>query len=102
MENLMLFETLLYFTGATIILFFVLSFVRHRDPFHPLIYVAPILFFLYTFLPLYLTTTQGDELRSYFSEKSLAHVQFINWLGVVSICLGALVGSRGVGRWDRV
>ena len=98
----MSFEAIVCFTCLTIFIFIFFAFVRHQDPFHPLICIGPMLLFLYVFLPLYLAVTQGGELRSYVSEGDLAYVQLINWLGVVSLCSGTLIGGRSAGRWDEV
>jgi hypothetical protein len=65
----------------------------YRDSFHPLIYIGPMLVFLYSFLPLYLSFTQREELRGYLGDGDLIYVQVLNGLGATSLCLGILLGG---------
>ena len=58
-----------------------------------MIYIGPMLVFLYSFLPLYLTFTQREALRGYLDDGELIYVQSLNGLGALSLCLGILLGS---------
>ena len=107
----MLFEFLAYLTGLTVLAFVVIAWATHRDTLHPLICIGPILIFLYSFLPLYLSLTQREELRGYLDDRDLIYVETLNGLGAISLCLGILLGSppaakdRPPRRWlpsDRV
>ena len=89
----MLFEFIAYLTGLAVLAFVVLAWVTSRDSFHPLIYIGPMLVFLYSFLPLYLALTQREELRAYLADRDLIYVQTLNCLGAVSLCLGILLGG---------
>jgi hypothetical protein len=89
----MLFEFIAYLTGLIVLGLVGLAWVMHRDPFHPLIYIGPMLVFLYSFLPLYLAFTQREELRGYLADSDLIHVQTLNGLGALSLALGILLGS---------
>jgi hypothetical protein len=73
----MLFEFLAYLTGLTVLALVVLAWVMHRDPFHPAIYLGPMLGFLYAFLPLYLSFTQREELRGLIADRDLVYVQLL-------------------------
>jgi hypothetical protein len=99
----MLFECMAYLTGLAVLAFGGLAWVMHRDSFHPLIYIGPMLAFLYSFLPLYLSFTQHEELRGYLGEGDLIYVQALNALGALSLCLGILLGSAAApgGRLPR-
>jgi hypothetical protein len=87
------FEFLAYLTGLAVLAFGVLAWAMHRDPFHPVLYLGPMLVFLYSFLPLYLAFTQREALRAYLDDRDLIYVQILNGAGAVSLCLGALLGS---------
>jgi hypothetical protein len=100
----MLFEFLAYLTGLAVLAFVAVAWAAYRDSFHPLIYIGPMLFFLYAFLPLYLSLTQREELRGYLDDPDLIYVQTLNALGAISLCLGILLGSASAGgrpprRW---
>jgi hypothetical protein len=89
----MLFEFFAYLTGLAVLAAVVLAWVIHRDSFHPLIYIGPMLLFLYSFLPLYLAITQREELRGYIGDGDLIYVQILNGLGAIGLCAGILLGS---------
>jgi hypothetical protein len=94
----MLFEFTAYLTGLTVLMLVVLAWVMYRDLFHPLIYIGPMLVFLYSFLPLYLAFTQREELRGYLRDGDLIYVQALNGLGAISLCMGILLGSAPATR----
>jgi hypothetical protein len=89
----MLFEFLAYLTGLSVLALVVVAWLVYRDCFHPLMYMGPMLGFLYAFLPVYLGFTQREALRGYLDDGDLVYVQIVNGLGAVSLCLGVLLGS---------
>jgi hypothetical protein len=89
----MLFEFLAYLIGLSVLALIVVAWATYRDSFHPLIYIGPMLVFLYSFLPLYLSFTQREALRGYLDDGDLVYVQILNGLGAISLCLGILLGS---------
>jgi hypothetical protein len=91
------FEFLAYLTGLAVLALIALAWVMHRDPFHPVLYLGPMLVFLYAFLPLYLSFTQREELLGLLAEGDLVYVQVLNGLGAVSLCLGVLLGGAPAG-----
>jgi hypothetical protein len=69
------------------------AYAGSRDVFHPLIYLSPMLAFLYGWMPLKLNTSGG--LDGYFQNDQLIFVQIWNVLGVLCFVLGCLsVGCR--------
>jgi hypothetical protein len=93
----MLFEFLAYLSGLAVLALVILAWVTHRDSFHPLIYIGPMLIYLYSFLPLYLSFTQREALRGYLRDGDLIYVAILNGLGALSLCLGILLGSAPAG-----
>jgi hypothetical protein len=89
----MWFELFAYLTGLAVLALIGLAWLMYRDSFHPLIYIGPMLLFLYSFLPLYLSFTQREGLRGYLDDGDLIYVQTLNALGALSLCLGILLGS---------
>jgi hypothetical protein len=89
----MLFEFIAYLTGLAVLTLIGLAWVMYRDSFHPVIYIGPMLVFLYSFLPLYLSLTQREELRAYLADDDLIYVQILNGLGAICLCTGILLGS---------
>jgi hypothetical protein len=78
----------------TQVLAVLLAYARHRDPFHPQVVLAPMILFIYTFVPLYLYLTQREELLIYLPYDVLVFAQSINLLGTLAITLGVFAGSR--------
>ena len=72
----MLFEFLAYLTGLAVLALLVARLghaIATRSI--PLIYLGPMLVFLYAFLPLYLSFTQREELRGLLADGDLVYVQ---------------------------
>ncbi|MGB3516414.1 MAG: hypothetical protein WBA43_08160 [Elainellaceae cyanobacterium] len=86
-------------TGAIALGSFLYAYRRSRDTFHPMIYLGLMLFFLYSYMPLELLINDGEALKTYLSVPQLDYIQTLNLLGVSSLCLGVLVGSRNH-RWN--
>jgi hypothetical protein len=60
----MLFEFFAYLTGLLVLAFVVVAWLMYRDSFHPVIYIGPMLLFLYSFLPLYLASRNARTCAS--------------------------------------
>ena len=60
-----------------------------RDVFHPLIFIGPMLAFLYWWMPLRLLSHDG--LNPYFLDEQLVHVQLIYVLGIACFVAGCLI-----------
>ena len=91
-----LFAFLAFLTGWVALGTVFLAYRKSRDSFHPSIYLGLMLFFLYSYLPLYLFYTDAAGLGSFLSAKQLQYVQGLNLLGVISLCAGALSGDHNV------
>ena len=66
----------------------VVAFDGSRDVFHPLVFMGPMLAFLYAWMPFQLV--EHDALARFFDENQLQHVQLLNVLGVLAFALGCL------------
>ena len=85
-------------TGAIALVSLWFAYRRSRDSFHPMIYLGLMLFFLYSYMPLSLVLEDAETLKTYLSVPQLEYVQTLNFLGVLCMCVGVLVGSRNH-RW---
>src|SRR5664279_3610831 len=123
-----MFEALLVVTAVIAIIGILVALDASRDVFHPLIFIGPMMVFLYSWMPFKLWSSDG--LDRYFDASQLIFVQRINILGVlafVGACLwagvrlprnreismialspeacrrlliaGAIVGTIGAGCW---
>jgi hypothetical protein len=64
-----------------------------RDVFHPLLFIGPMLVFIYAWMPYKLDSIGG--LAGFFQRDQLEYIQQINIVGVVCFVLGCLsAGSR--------
>ena len=88
-----MFETLLWTALVIAVVAIVFALDGSHDVFHPVVFIAPMLAFLYWWMPLRLLTHDG--LARFFSETQLVHVQTVYVLGMMSF-LGAclLAGVR--------
>ncbi|MBB6143675.1 hypothetical protein HNQ77_001624 [Silvibacterium bohemicum] len=85
-----MFEILLAAAAALSILAILCALDVSQDVFHPLVFVGPMLGFLYAWMPWKLITLGGLDL--YFDNDQLVFVQTLNVLGIlafVACCLGA-------------
>ncbi len=88
-----MFEILLYFAAAIALVALIAAFDGSRDVFHPLIFIAPMMAFLYGWMPWKLL--QQDGLSRFFDADQLMFVQVLNVLGVLAFTLACLaVGTR--------
>ncbi|WP_213803599.1 hypothetical protein [Granulicella sp. dw_53] len=88
-----MFEIMLI-TGAAIAIFGVIfALDGSRDVFHPLVFIGPMLAFLYGWMPWKLASTDG--LARFFDDDQLLFVQTLNLLGILAFVAACLtVGVR--------
>jgi hypothetical protein len=85
-------ETLVGITAAICVLAIVTAYVRFRDPFHPLILIAPMFAFIYVYMPMqYL---RSGELFTYVSEERAIFVQTIVVASIGLFVSACLLGSK--------
>ena len=92
-----MFVTILILTAVVAIVGTVCALDGSRDIFHPLIFIGPMLVFLYTWMPWKLYMAGG--LARFFDSGQLLFIAALNFLGVlafVGCCLA--VGVRSVPR----
>src|ERR1700730_6912507 len=90
-----MFELLFWFTIAVLILNIIWAWAGTDDVFHPLMFIGPMLLFLYGWMPLKLL--QANALDGFFQSDQLVFVQTVNLLGTTAFVLGCLsVGCRNV------
>jgi hypothetical protein len=88
-----MFEALLIAAAMVAILGAVAALDGSRDVFHPLVFIGPMMVFLYSWMPFKLWT--GNSLDRYFDTSQLLFVQRINILGVLAFVVACLcVGVR--------
>lgn len=88
-----MFELLLFAAVGIAVLGLVAAYDGSRDVFHPLVFIAPMMAFLYGWMPWKLL--QQDGLSRFFDTDQLTFVQGMNVLGIlafVGACLA--VGTR--------
>ncbi len=68
-----MFETLLWLTGGIVLLGMIVAFDGSKDVFHPLVFIGPMLIFLYFWMPSRLLA--GDGLSRFFLDEQLIFVQ---------------------------
>ena len=88
-----MFEILLWITAIIALGGAFYAYCGSRDVFHPLIFLSPMMVFLYCWMPMKLDASGG--LDGYFQRDQLVFVQIWNTLGVLCFVLGCLsVGCR--------
>ncbi len=88
-----MFEAMLFVAGAIALIALVCALDGSRDVFHPLMFIGPMLGFLYFWMPLRLLA--GDALEKYFDTDQLCFVQLLNILGILAFVTACLsVGLR--------
>jgi oligosaccharide repeat unit polymerase len=83
-----MFEMLLWLTGGIALLGMIVAFDGSKDVFHPLVFIAPMLIFLYTWMPWRLLAADG--LSRFFLDEQLIFVQRLYLLGVLAFVAGCL------------
>jgi hypothetical protein len=88
-----MFTALIWAVVAVIGLAMCYAYAGSRDVFHPVMFVGPMMAFMYAWMPAKLDAIGG--LDGFFQRDQLEFVQSINFFGVVCFLLGALsVGCR--------
>ncbi len=83
-----MFELLLVITGVVIVLALLCAYDGSGDILHPLVFIGPMMFFLYVWMParLYL----DGHLDGFFDQDQLVFAQTLNLLGVIAMSSGVL------------
>ena len=85
-------------TALVIVVPALIAFLRHRDPLHPAVVLAPLLFYGYVYDPW--TIMQAGNLEKAFPDPGkLTPVLALNVLGCAMMILGCLVGTRRLIGW---
>jgi hypothetical protein len=88
-----MFELLIWLTIAVLSCSIVWAWDGSHDVFHPLMFIGPMLLFLYGWMPLKLFRANG--LEGFFQTDQLVFVQTVNLLGTTAFAVGCLsVGCR--------
>ncbi|MBD2459661.1 hypothetical protein H6G89_01275 [Oscillatoria sp. FACHB-1407] len=88
------FVGLIVATGCVALTALWVAYRQSRDTLHPLVYLGLMLFYLYSYLPFSLVQEDANFLQTFLSASQLEYIQTINLIGVISICLGVLFGSK--------
>ncbi len=92
----MYFELLLWAVAGIAAFAVVCALDGSRDVFHPLVFIGPMLAFLYSWMPSRLLASDG--LARFFDGDQLLHVQRLNVLGVLAFVLSCLAAGVRVKR----
>ncbi len=91
-----MFEALLWVTAAICIAGMLVAYDGSRDVFHPLFFIAPMMAFLYAWMPSQLL--RSGALFQYFQPEQLVFVQTLNVLGILAFVLACLAAGVRVTR----
>ncbi len=83
-----LFDYLIWAAILAVVAGMVCAFDGSRDAFHPLMYLGPMLLFIYGWMPLKLNAANG--LEGFFQNDQLVYVETINVLGILALVWGCL------------
>src|ERR1700722_10238250 len=83
-----MFTVLSYAIAAVIGLAIVYAYAASRDVFHPLIYIGPMMAFMYVWMPLKLDA--ANALAGFFQRDQLDFIQTLNLSGILCFVLGCL------------
>ncbi len=95
-----MFELLLFLTVGIAMLSLLCALDGSRDVFHPLVFIGPMLAFLYGWMPWKLYSSGG--LAQYLDIDQLTHVQTLNILGVFAFVLTCLAAGVRLPKQHRV
>ena len=84
-----MFDALLWAAIGIALLGIVCALDGSRDVFHPLVFIAPMLAFLYGWMPFRLLASDG--LERFFDGDQLVFVQTLNVLGILAFVAGCLL-----------
>src|ERR1035441_5117797 len=94
-----MFEILIWASIGVVALGMAYAYAGSRDVFHPLMFIGPMMLFMYAWMPLKLSASGG--LDGFFDKDQLIFVQSINFAGIVCFVLGTLsIGSHPDGTND--
>ncbi len=91
-----MFEALLWAAVLAAAVAFFCALDSSRDVFHPLVFILPMMAFIYGFMPLKLLAADG--LSRFFDTDQLIHVQTINVLGILAFAGACLAAGARVRR----
>ena len=91
-----MFEALLWAAIIAAVAALLCALDGSRDVFHPLVFLMPMMAFLYGWMPLKLLA--GDGLARFFDEGQLMRVQTLNLLGIVAFAAACLAAGTRVRR----
>ena len=86
----------IWLTGAVLAASTIYAFARSRDPLHPLIYISPMLAYVYFVTPAILVH-QGLLEKCFPQGADVGYAQAVILAGVTAFCLGALNFGVGAG-----
>ena len=86
-----MFEFLLFLAVAIVAIGLLCAFDGSRDVFHPLVFIGPMLAFLYGWMPWKLLSNGAFE--QYLDPDQLTRVQILNVLGILAFVLSSLAGG---------
>ena len=91
-----MFEALLWVSVAIAVIGVLIAYDGSRDVFHPLFFIAPMMAFLYGWMPMQLL--HSGSLFQYFDTNQLNFVQELNALGVFAFVLACLAAGCRIRR----
>lgn len=91
-----MFEALLWASLAVAVIGLLIAYDGSRDVFHPLFFIAPMMAFLYGWMPLQLL--HSGSLFEYFDLSQLTFVQSLYLLGILAFVLACLAAGCRVRR----
>jgi len=82
-------EQLLWLTGGIVLVSIVLAYAWNRDPLHPMMYLGPMLIYIYAFVPaaLFYRGVVGDRFPD---ESDVMYAQTFICAGIACFCAGCL------------
>ena len=83
-----LFDFLIWAAILSVVVGMICAYDGSRDVFHPLMYLGPMLLFIYGWMPLKLNAANG--LEGFFQNDQLVYVETFNVLGIMSLIWGCL------------
>ena len=91
-----MFEALLWAAVLSTAVALLCALDGSRDVFHPLVFIMPMMAFLYGWMPLRLLAADG--LARFFDGEQLVHVQVLNVLGILAFAGGCFAAGAKVRR----
>src|ERR1700722_766916 len=87
-RDLSMFTVLTYAIAVVIALAILYAYAGSRDVFHPIVYIGPMMMFMYVWMPLKLDAANG--LNGFFQRDQLDFIQLLNFSAIVCFVLGCL------------